>query len=717
MSLDTVLQIGKVLRSSENSLKYFKYVESCPRDKDGNWPICITIPVKENFSFDWEGMKITPENQREKLYYLRYSTSDNDSSPKKYLFGDISYTRKSEIDKAGEIKGIKDFGNFTFEKGQGNAFNNGQKTYEEIVEGLFSGLIKSGVLMAVGEKNADLVLKFILSNLRNEETIEIPKKLSQYKQTIESRIVQLKQIEASNDLIQFHDTFKKEIEKFNKLLLFAPVFETYINDKETVQSSLSDLKILQEHYLNIVKNKNQNVLKKLLDKEESFDSYSNETKDKLLQFADFSVFIHFEFMNDGERLNWYQFDEAFDIIKDKLNSEITNLTPEGLVPSKSIYRTLCSGNDKNDIQFPSFGISNSFKSFAFKDKEQFEDFLYTGSILNKSFRRLKFTDIDMFVYPVTSKGEKISAKDYDDFFFYKKDESRLDYDPIFLILDNEGIKRFNRFDFVFADNGGNTTNDLVELSGIEKSTLRTIQSRIETKAREINSERITDLGSVSEFNILQIEISFRNILGNTLVDNNGRIVYKTSSKYESHLLKVLPLIYTSNYYNDDFLLPSFIQVSEFIVRNIEKKLIWYNYADLKYHLKFLLKIQNIKNDRFMEITSSESYQIGFLLGGMAKNLSQEINSFEKNYVGNLTRRVGILADFVKLKNEIEQKLIMHDKAKFTFQTSYDLAQKVKEFKSRYDKEECAFGFMESYFKPLPKKEAAVSVETNTTNNQ
>jgi hypothetical protein len=33
MSLDTVLQIGKVLRSSEESLKYFKYVEQCPKDQ------------------------------------------------------------------------------------------------------------------------------------------------------------------------------------------------------------------------------------------------------------------------------------------------------------------------------------------------------------------------------------------------------------------------------------------------------------------------------------------------------------------------------------------------------------------------------------------------------------------------------------------------------------------------------------------------------------
>lgn len=37
MSLDTVLQIGKVLRSSENSLKYFKYLEHCPKDKNENW--------------------------------------------------------------------------------------------------------------------------------------------------------------------------------------------------------------------------------------------------------------------------------------------------------------------------------------------------------------------------------------------------------------------------------------------------------------------------------------------------------------------------------------------------------------------------------------------------------------------------------------------------------------------------------------------------------
>ncbi len=33
MSLDTVLKIGKALRSSKDNLKYFKYVAPCPVKK------------------------------------------------------------------------------------------------------------------------------------------------------------------------------------------------------------------------------------------------------------------------------------------------------------------------------------------------------------------------------------------------------------------------------------------------------------------------------------------------------------------------------------------------------------------------------------------------------------------------------------------------------------------------------------------------------------
>jgi hypothetical protein len=276
-------------------------------------------------------------------------------------------------------------------------------------------------------------------------------------------------------------------------------------------------------------------------------------------------------------------------------------------------------------------------------------------------------------------------------------------------------KEITTFDLIFCKKGGLTSpdSDLIEISGIEKSKLRLIMERISKIANEISLERKDFIKTDKDLFPLKIDYSFRSILGNPQYDEKRKKVsFKANPKYQSHLLKVLPLIYTENYFQDEVLLPAFIQNVEFSIRAGDS-----NFSFLKYDLKFLLKIQNTKTDRFMEITTSESYQIGFMLGGMAKNLSQEINSFEKNYVGNLTRRVGTLPDFIKLKNEIEQKLIMHDKAKFTYQTSYDLAQKIKEFKSRYDKEECAFGFMESYFKPLPKKETATSSNANTANNQ
>src|SRR6185312_2873301 len=127
MSLNTILKIGKALRQSEDSLKYYKYLEACPVkiDKEGNTicPICISIPVNADFSFDWDKVKITQENERGDLFYLKFTTSDSDSSPKKFVFGDIFYSRKSQLDKNGKLKETKDFGNFTFEKGADkNAF-------------------------------------------------------------------------------------------------------------------------------------------------------------------------------------------------------------------------------------------------------------------------------------------------------------------------------------------------------------------------------------------------------------------------------------------------------------------------------------------------------------------------------------------------------------------------------------------------------------------
>ena len=385
---------------------------------------------------------------------------------------------------------------------------------------------------------------------------------------------------------------------------------------------------------------------------------------------------------------------------------------------KTLYKTLCSGDKKNDIQFPSFRDTNKHKSKTFQN-ETLQDLFYAIDYTGKG-KAIPGTDIKLIVLP---RGEHLTANDYDDF-LEKRNEAKIiaanetnsqnTIDPLFdFFTDDE--KNITSFDLIFCKKGGISSpdSDLIELSGIKKSKLRQTKERIQRISSDINQERKRFLRTEKDLNPLTIDYSFRCILGNPQTDTKtGRISYKPNPKYQSHLLKMVPLIYSDNYSHDEVLLPAFIQNVEFSIRSGDEK---FNF--LKFDLKFLYKIQNTKNDRFMEITSSESYQVGFMLGGLAKNLSQEINSFEKNYVGNLTRRIGTLSDFIKLKNEIEQKLIMHDKTKFTYQTSYDLAQKVKEFKSRYDKEECAFGFMENYFKPFPKKEVSVQAITETPENQ
>lgn len=670
MSLDTVLQIGKILRSSEDSLKYFKYVEPCPKDKDGNWPICITIPVKEDFSFDWEGLEITPEKDREKLYYLKFKTSDADGLVK-YIFGDIYYERKAKIKNDNSID-IEEGGYYRLENSlhpnpayRRSSFFRGMNDYNDI--------------------------------------------LKSYKEN-SPRVIQ-----------QFHELIKKNIQYIEQILKYSPAISELIENKKN-NDLIQLLENEKELYTYAIRYAFLNTTKNNLRKigiPDNLAECSETQKRTLFDCLNFKIFIHFEFPGN---LHWYNFPEDMNLLNSKLFSEFVEETPNGLVLKKTLYKTLCSGDKKNDIQFPLFAEKNKYKAKGFTI-DTLQDLFYAIDYTNKG-KLINGTNIKLIVLP---RGINLSARDYENF-LEKRNESQLlaknqeknnnSYDPIFDFLSDDK-KNITSFDLILCNKGSQSSpdRDLVELSGIEKSKLLLINERISKISQKINAEikaeREYFTHTTKDLFPLTIEYSFREILGMPYIDRNtGKVSFKVNPKYQAHILKILPLIYTDNYIHDEELLPSFIENVEFSIRAGDQKFIF-----LKYDLKFLLKIQNNKIDKFMEITSSESYQIGFLLGSMAKDLSQEINSFEKNYVGNLTRRIATLSDFIKLKNEIEQKLIMHDKTKYTFQTSYDLAQKIKDFKSRYDKEECAFGFMESYFMPLPKKKTVTSDETNITNNQ
>lgn len=656
MSLDTVLKIGNALRNAPDSLKHFKYVSPCPKDKDGNYPLCISIPVLEDFSFDWNRVKETSENQRNNLYYLKFKTSGADNQVK-YIFGDIFFSKSVTISKiTNELS--TSFGgyyklpnlNHTKKELRLSSFERGNNDFKYIIKG-------------VVKDNSNL-LKF-----RN---------------SLSKNLVILETILASISAIEH---LLKNPSKVD--------FLTFIKNENFVK----EYTIKQ-----LIEKTNKATLKKLgIDSDN--ENLSEKNIKKLLEYDNGEIFIHFEFPNGK---HWHEFKEDFELINQKMLIDFVDESANGLVLKKTLYKTLCSGDTKNDIQFPNFELNAKHKSKAFSIGA-IQDLFYAIQYSEKGLF-IPNTDIKVIILP---RGENLIANDYIEF-QSKQDEEKIkktnteiqtdDGEPLFDIFE-EHNNNITSFDVIFSKKGTNGPDvDLSEISGLEKSSIRNTKQRIANIAHTVfQNRKVYFLNTTKEFYGFKISSSYKNILGSPQSDmKTGKVSFKANPKYQSHLLKILPLIYTDNYYSDDRLLNAFIQNVEYSIRAGDPK---FNF--LKYDLEFLISIQNNQNNRYMDIINSESYQIGSLLGSLAKNFAGEkspIKSFEKNYVGNLSRRISTMADFVKLKNEIEQKLIMHEKTKYTYKASYELAQKVKDFEGVYDKEECAFGFFESYFKPLPKKE-------------
>ena len=103
------------------------------------------------------------------------------------------------------------------------------------------------------------------------------------------------------------------------------------------------------------------------------------------------------------------------------------------------------------------------------------------------------------------------------------------------------------------------------------------------------------------------------------------------------------------------------------------------------------------------MVNSKSYQIGKKLGQLSKPLRKAINSFEKSYVGLITRRVATKYDCVKFTNEITEKLTRHGK-RWAEQTASIVSELGMIPEQEYDKELVAFGFLEGYFTYEEKSE-------------
>jgi hypothetical protein len=218
---------------------------------------------------------------------------------------------------------------------------------------------------------------------------------------------------------------------------------------------------------------------------------------------------------------------------------------------------------------------------------------------------------------------------------------------------------------------------LLEITDIDKNLLKTVTKRI---------------------NDVAISLDYR-----YSIDFAIKVLFD-DKKYTSHLLKILPLIYKNSYYSDDVLLPALIQRTEYGIRNKKG-----GFNTFEKHFYFLTKLQI--NDTIMEIKKSKSYLLGTKLGIMSKPVSYSIKSFEKAYVGNLSRRIASLNDVVEFSNYLNEKLMIHQKGYPSVkEAAKELVDTLDFFvkDEKYNRHYCALGFFETYYAYIEEQKELVT---------
>lgn len=630
MSLDTVLKIGNILRNSREKMSFSNAVVSCRPKDNGDWPFCLSIPVDKNFNIIFDKVSIVPENKRNSLYYLMYKTSNYDRVCR-YIYGDIYYSVKGTLSKNGSVNKPKEDGYYRLGESQNkNSFNLGNAEYKSICSS---------------------------SDFSPEE-----KKVFQ----------------------QLRTGLAKEQILIERILKYAPAIIKYFENENvsSFKEYIENEDNLKDICCTINKENNKKELKK---------SAEAKSEEELLQLNSASIFLHFSYEDsNGNEKSWYDFSNMLElVIREMQKKYVDDENKERLVLKKSLWPTICSGDDKNDIQFPNFDLENRYKTRVFTESE-IEDLFYGVSYAKKG-KMISGSEYKLIVLPF---GKNLKADDLK-LFTEKKNESSIilsnEYSDDLISLALGSSSTFTSFDFIFVKNGGTKPDTyLIELSNITRSNLNRVNSRNQNIAHQIYAERNNELKVETPFSICK---SFSNLLGDVQLDATGKVKITASKKYKSHILKVLPLIYKEDYYNDPYLLHSFVTNVESATR-LGDGSFWCKI--LKYDLMFILSIQNNKQNKFMEITNSCSFKLGFKIGKMAQPL-RFIGSFEKNYVGLLSRRVSTKEDCIRFVTDLCQKLVMHDSVWSVMSAEvFDDLAKLPE--DKYDKDELSFGFLDGYFK-------------------
>jgi len=419
-----------------------------------------------------------------------------------------------------------------------------------------------------------------------------------------------------------------------------------------------------------------------------------EEIEKLMESVS-SIFIHFNF--GGKK--WYELEGLLNAIDEIISSNLVvkDEATGKLVLNKYLYKTL-GGRGVT----PGFAENFKYKNKMFSTDEIIS-LMYATQVYQEP--KIRINNIGIVALP---HSDKITSDDIVNFF--SKDKKTLkeeaaiegnliiEPDELFDELINNNFSDKVKFDIIFSSipkSPAGVYSDLVEISNIEKSLIVRVHDNIQKQKRKILDRINTEFPNPKKPFSFSVKFSFLKILGDVTTDKK---------KFQFHLLKVLPQIYSDSYYQDPVLLPAFIEKTEHNIREGGQ-----SFTTLKYDFYLLMNIQ--KSNHLMKITETKSYALGENLGIMARQFAAwrndcPIKSFEKSYVGNLSRRITSLDELVKFSGFLNEKLTMHDRLYPDVKKAYiELVDLIRNFEGeKYSKHNCALGFFESYYGSIKKEE-------------
>ena len=404
-----------------------------------------------------------------------------------------------------------------------------------------------------------------------------------------------------------------------------------------------------------------------------------------------SIVLHFNF--NGKR--WIDFKGIVENI-DKILTEslvVKTVFEDKVALDKYLYKTLGGST-------PGFGDESRYKNRLF-DRDEIISLMYAGKAAEKP--TIRVNNIGIIALP---QSEKLSALDVVSFFERNREltlvdqeldeeqdkEEMLDIDsdndPFFAPIIENNFDGKVKFDIVFTSIPGSPAGvfyDLIEIANIEKSLLVYINENIKKVKKKVNDLALIEIPNLKNRPIFDVKISFLKILGD---------VTKDKKKFQLHILKVLPKIYSDTYYQDPIILPAFLEKVEYNIRNDGQ-----SFSTLKYDLYFLLQLQ--KSDTMTQVTNSQSYALGQALGTMARRFgwtNTPIKSFEKSFVGNLSKRISSIQEAVKFSTFLNEKLAMHEIAKAKEKEALESFDSIVDnFSEKFNKYNCGLGFFKNYY--------------------